>query len=112
MQRKYREKAHGKRTATLYIAILVFSLYIYAYGIIHFNLSEWLLLIFAGLIGLLVGIYRKTFLPFRLRCRSCSKNLSFDRIVYSDSNLCLECAEKEESLAQSPTDENPGPDEG
>lgn len=109
MQRRHRAEAHRKRTATLYLAIFVFVLYIYAYGIIQLNLSEWFLLLYCGVVGALIGIYRRTFLPFRLRCRSCSKPLTFDRFIYSDTNLCLECADRE---AASSADGDPRGDDG
>ncbi len=92
LQRKYRQKAQRKRGATLYVAIFVFVFYIYAYGIIQLGLSEWFLLVYLAVVGLLVGFYPQTFLPFRLRCASCSKTLSFDRFFYSDDNLCEQCA--------------------
>lgn len=92
MQRKYRRKAQRKRNSTLYIAIFVFVFYIYAYGVIQLHLSEWFLLIYLAIVGLLIGFYRSTFVPFRFRCVSCSKTLTFDRFFYSDDNLCEECA--------------------
>ncbi|HUX20172.1 MAG TPA: hypothetical protein VMW69_02965 [Spirochaetia bacterium] len=98
MQRRYREKAQRKRFASLYIAILVFVLYIYAFGVIRLNVSELFLLIYAAAAGLLLWSYRKTFLPFSFRCRSCKKPLTFDRFAYADSNLCAECQEKADSI--------------
>lgn len=97
MQRKYREKARRKRNATLYIAILVFVFYIYAYGVIRLNLSEWFLLIYVAVVAALLGFYRRTFLPFTIRCRKCERSLTFDRVFYSDSNLCAECAGDEDA---------------
>lgn len=95
MQRKHRAEAQRKRNATLYIAIFVFVFYIYAYGIIRLGLSEWFLLVYVGIIGSFMWFYRRIFLPFTIHCRSCAKTLSFERLLYSDSNLCLECAERE-----------------
>lgn len=107
MQRRHREKAQRKRFATLYIAVLVFALYIYAYGVIRFNVSEIFLLIYGVIAGLLIGFYRKSFIPFSFRCQSCAKPLTFDRFVYADNNLCADCQEKADSLARPQTDEAP-----
>ena len=97
MQRRRRAEAQRKRSATLYLAIFVFVFYIYAYGIIQLNLPEWFLLLYVALVAALMWFYRRTFLPFTLKCRSCATTLSFDRILYADSNLCLECAEREDA---------------
>lgn len=106
MQRRYRAKAQRKRFATLYIAILVFVLYIYAFTLIRFNLSDWLLLIYGGAAGVLIGVYRRAFLPFALHCVSCGATLPFDRVVYADNNLCADCeakADEDDELPPSST---------
>jgi len=101
-QRRHRGKAQRKRFATLYIAILVFVLYIYGFTLIRFNLSDWFLLIYAGVAGILVGVYRRTFLPFSLHCVSCGATLPFDRVVYADNNLCRDCEAKAAEVDESP----------
>lgn len=106
MQRRHRAEAPRKRNATLYIAIFVFVFYIYAYGVIQLRLSEWFLLLYVGLVGSLMWYYRRIFLPFTLRCRSCAKTLTFERIIYSDTNLCLECAEREAAETDGPSEDD------
>ena len=98
-QRRHRAKAQRKRFATLYIAILVFVAYIYAFTLIRFNLSDWLLLIYVVVAGVLIGVYRRAFLPFSLHCVSCGTTLAFDRVIYADNNLCADCEAKASEAA-------------
>ncbi len=91
-QRRRGKEAHNKRFATLYIAIFVFLIYTFANSLVYFKLSEWLLLPF-GLAAATAGVLlRKWLFPFRYRCPSCEKTLTFDQIIYRDSNLCDDCA--------------------
>lgn len=92
IQRRHRGEAQRKRFAVLYLAIMVFVLYIFSYGLIRLNISDWFLLVYAGVVAVLLAVFRETFLPFTLRCRGCGAILTFDRILFSDSNLCVECA--------------------
>jgi len=99
MQRKYRREVLKKRAATLYVAVVVFAFYIYAYGVIHFNFSDLLLIPYVAVAATLFAVYRRVLFPFAYRCKSCRLPLDFNRILYSDSNLCSQCAEKQASAA-------------
>ncbi|HUX11920.1 MAG TPA: hypothetical protein VMW87_02780 [Spirochaetia bacterium] len=102
-QRRRGKEAHNKRFATLYIAIFVFLIYTFANSIVYFKWSEWLLLPF-GVVTLTAGVLlRKWVFPFRFRCPSCEKTLSFEQIIYRDSNFCDDCT---------PAVEPPAGDEG
>ena len=94
MQRRYRAEVAKKRLATLYLAIMVFVLYMYAYGLIRLNLTDLLLLAYLALAAALIDVFRKTFLPFKLRCTDCGKSLSFNNVMFSDSNRCDSCAQR------------------
>ncbi|WP_455381177.1 hypothetical protein [Salinispira pacifica] len=100
-QRRQGRKAQKKRFATLYLAIGVFIIYTFSNMLLYFKLSEWFLAPFGA--AVVVGAYllRKWLFPFRLRCASCSKTLTFEQMIYRDDNLCDDCAPKpeEESAA-------------
>lgn len=99
LQRKYRKEVLKKRAATLYIAVAVFLFYIYAYGVIHFNLSDLFLLPYVAVAATLFTVYRRTLFPFAYRCRRCRQPMDYSRILYFDSNLCASCAEREASAS-------------
>jgi hypothetical protein len=90
-QRRRGKGAQQKRYATLYIAIGVFLTYTFANGLIYFKLTEWYLAPFGVAIGLGAYMLRKWLFPFRIRCASCAKTLTFEQMVYRDSNLCDDC---------------------
>jgi hypothetical protein len=102
MQRRRGREAQQKRFATLYLAIMVFVFYIYAYGIIRLGLSDWYLLVYLGISVGLIAMFRSVFLPFTLRCRACKQVLSFNRVVFSDTNLCADCAHITHSETEPP----------
>ncbi len=85
--------AHGeqKRIAVLKSAILILSLYGGILAVIRFNLPDSLLIPLAAVVFLLFLFFRKTFLPFNLKCGTCRKTLPIKRILYYDSNICPEC---------------------
>jgi len=99
LQRKYRREVLKKRAATLYIAVVVFAFYIYAYGVIHFDFSDLLLIPYVAVAVTLFAVYRRVLFPFAYHCTSCRQPLDFNRMLYSDSNLCSQCAEKQASSA-------------
>jgi hypothetical protein len=100
IQRRYREKAQKKRFATLYIAILVFLLFTFANSLVTFKLPEWLLLVFFAAAAVVGWLLREHMFPFRFRCKSCSKTLTFDQIMFNDANLCADCLPKDEQPVQ------------
>jgi len=102
MQRRRGREAQQKRLASLYIAIMVFIFYIYAYGLIRLGLSDWYLLIYLAVAVGLMASFRKLFLPFTFRCRSCKQVLSFNRMIFSDTNLCADCAHTTDSETEPP----------
>lgn len=91
VQRRHQAVAQRKRFAVLYLAIMVFVLYIYSYGLIRLDISDWFLLAYGGPAALFLVVFRTTFLPFALRCRGCGARLTFNRVMFSDSNLCATC---------------------
>ncbi len=94
LQRKYRRAAFKKRNATLYLAIAVFLFSVCAVGIVSLKISDYYLLIYAGIAIPVFIVFRKTLLPFTLRCRDCRETLDFNRVLYADSNLCANCERK------------------
>lgn len=96
-QRRQGKNAQKKRYASLYIAIGVFLVYTFANGLLYFKLAEWYLAPFG--IAIVAGAFllRKWLFPFRIRCASCAKALTFEQIVYRDSNLCDDCTPKIEN---------------
>lgn len=91
-QRRQGKNAQKKRFATLYIAIGVFLIYTFANGLLYFKLAEVYLAPFAIAVVVAAYLLRRWLFPFRIRCASCAKTLSFEQIVYRDSNLCDDCA--------------------
>lgn len=90
-QRKH--VAHGgrKRFATLYLLGLSFILYAAVLFIAARKLPDWYL-IAAFLVPIAIGYYfRDRVWPFRRKCLSCGETLSFNRVLYYDSNMCENC---------------------
>ena len=94
MQRRYRKEVERKRSATLYLAIIVFLLNIYAYGVIRLQLSDFFIAGYAVVAIVVIVRFKNIFFPFAYHCRECHRVMDFNRIVYFDSNLCASCAEK------------------
>jgi hypothetical protein len=93
-QRRKGKASRTKRQATLWWAILVFGLYVAGVLLVQFELSDLFLLIYAAVAAGLVYKFRTVFLPFKLKCVSCRKQMDFNQIFFDDSNLCMGCKEK------------------
>ena len=104
LQRKYRKDAAKKRSATLYLAVANSVVFVFAEAVVRFNLSELLLIPFGVVVAGLCFYSRRVVFPFSLRCSECRQTLDFNRMVYSDSNLCLSCAEKRSEALAEPSD--------
>lgn len=70
----------------------MFLIYTFANGLLYFKLAEVYLAPFAIAVVVAAYLLRRWLFPFRIRCASCAKTLSFEQIVYRDSNLCDDCA--------------------
>ncbi|MDC7126769.1 MAG: 8-oxo-dGTP diphosphatase [Spirochaetales bacterium] len=104
MQRKYHKTCKNKRISTLIIIILVFVFYVIDVLVAaKEGLPDYLLIPGAAIVIIAAIILRKKAFPYKLKCQSCGKTLSFDRIMYHDSNMCAEC---------DPPNEEDTPEEG
>lgn len=94
-QRKHHPHVDKKRSATLFVAVLVLLFNMFVAMILQFELPEWTA-IPALLIVVVVGyLLRRKIAIFRLRCERCSQRLSFNSIMYRDDNLCDTCHKEE-----------------
>ena len=91
MQRKYRERGHKKRNATLLQAILIFIIYIGAMVIREEGFEpKWIMIPFA-LVAIGFYFFRDRILPYKRNCVNCGAKLNFNQIVMFDANLCSNC---------------------
>jgi hypothetical protein len=95
-QRKYGKKVLKKRLAVLFIAILVFALHINAVFVMEFKLNDAYLLIWAAVAGTLLYFKWDVIVPFKRKCVSCDRIMTFNEIVFDDSNTCEKCRPKDE----------------
>ncbi len=80
-----------KRYATIYLASILLLFEVGAVTILTRGWNhKWAWLLLAICIALLY-ILRSRALPFRLKCAECGANLSFNRIIGGDENLCENC---------------------
>lgn len=105
-QRRKGKASRQKRQATLWWAILVFGLYVAGVFIVQFKVSDLFLLIYASIAAGLVYKFRYIFLPFKLKCVSCGKQMDFNQIFFDDSNLCTNCKEKLQESESEDTSED------
>jgi len=87
--------------AVLYLAIIIFVLQVVATLIIEFELTDAYLLIYAAAVAVLLYFKKDLIFPFKYKCVRCSVNLTFNEMVFDDSNLCEKCREKEKALEES-----------
>jgi len=97
-QRKYGKRVTKKRMAVLYIAIIIFALQISASLIMEFEFTDAYLLIWAVAAGVIIYFKKGVIFPFKYKCVKCSATLTFNDMVFDDSNLCEKCREKEKAL--------------
>lgn len=96
LQRRHGEQARKKRFATLYIAVALFAVQIYAGFIARQELADlWLIPGIAAAVGALAA-FRSHTLPFRFRCAVSGKRLDFNTFLYRDSNTLPEFEEGSE----------------
>ena len=93
-QRRKGKNSRVKRSATLLWAIFIFALYTYGVLLYQFKLSDFYLLLFFPVAGFLVYRFRHKIVPFKLKCTSCKKQMTFNEIFYDDDNICERCKEK------------------
>lgn len=109
LQRRGQKRAEKKRFATLYLGLGAFAFYVAGLIILELGLTD-LLLIPSGL--LILGVlyyYRDQTFPFRLHCRETGERLSWEEIIYDDSNLSAKAKERH-SREDSPTEGEDGSD--
>lgn len=94
LQRRHQEEAEKKRFATLYLGIAAFAFYVAGLVIVELNLTDLLLIPSALLILGVVYYYREHTWPFRLHCRETGERLTWNEIIYDDSNLCAKAKER------------------
>lgn len=99
--RKHQKKAAKKRMAVLFLAIIIFGLYVSGVLIVEFGLSQYLLLLYLAIAAPVMYIFREKILPFRLKCRECGTTMDFNEIFFHDSNMCQKCREKAEADEES-----------
>jgi hypothetical protein len=97
LQKRHQQRADKKRYATLYLGIASFGIYVSGLSIVEFGLSDfWLIPALGIIIGLLYR-YREHTFPFTLYCRETGKRLTWNEILYDDSNLSAEARARQES---------------
>ncbi len=89
--RKYRD-AQKKRFSLILFAILFLALY---FVLVVINtvkvIPSWLEWVALAAFAVSLVIFRKKLWPWRLKCVSCGKTLTWDAIFSRDSNLCDDC---------------------
>jgi hypothetical protein len=93
-QRRHGSKVHKKRMSVLFIAIFIFVLQIFAVLIIQFKLSDFYLLIYAAAAVTLIVLKKEAIFPFKLKCVNCGEQLTFNEILFDDSNVCEKCVKE------------------
>ena len=96
-QRRHQTYAERKRFATLYIALLVFVLFLTSQAVVLYGGRDWMLV---PVVVVLVGVgyyFRSRVWPFRLHCVKTGKRLTWQEIMYHDSNVCEEARNTEDS---------------
>ena len=103
LQRKHHAKAERKRFATLYLGIAAFGVYVAGMSIVEFDLTDIVLRPVVAAIGAILFFFREHTWPFRLTCRETGRRLTWDEILYDDSNLSAEAKgeEREEASEES-----------
>ena len=104
-QRKHQNKAERKRFATLYLGVAAFGIYIAGLTFVEYGLSDLFLIPVLAIIGTVLYVYREHTFPFRLRCRETGERLTWEEILYDDSNLSEKAKQaREEREDQNATD--------
>ena len=93
LQRRYKEKGLLKRFATLYLGIIVISLWAFSFLFLRFGIPDILLLSTPVVYAVLIIAFRDRMLPFRFRCTVCGRRLPSKTVIFVDSNRCPACEE-------------------
>lgn len=96
-QRKHRETAARKRTATVYLAIAAFLVHTTSNLILVYEGSDLLMLAAVATAVGAIAYFREHAFPFRLRCRVSGRLLDLNTVLYRDSNILPECEEVPQS---------------
>ena len=92
MQRRHHKHCQTKRTATLIWAVLVFAFYVVVIIVAaNEKVSDYFLIAGAAAIIIAAYVLRAKAFPHKIKCTSCGDRMSFDRIMYYDSNMCEKC---------------------
>lgn len=83
-QRKYQERVHRKRFATLFIGLMVFALYIGAKSIEVYSGRDWMLLPVIAAMFAIGYRFQDRVWPFRFRCPDTGRRLEMNEILYDD----------------------------
>lgn len=101
LQKRHQQRAANKRFATLYLGIGVFGIYVSGLSIVEFGLSDFWLIPAVAIIAGILYRYREHTFPFTLYCRESGKRLTWNEILYEDSNLSAEARARQEEAAES-----------
>ncbi|MFP4300399.1 MAG: hypothetical protein ACLFQZ_00095 [Spirochaetaceae bacterium] len=112
LQKRRHERAQRKRFATLYLGSAVFLIYVAGLSIVEFGLTDIWLLPVVLIVGGVLYRYREHTFPFTLYCRETGQRLTWDEILYEDSNLSAEARRRhEEEQGSEQHDESPREEE-
>lgn len=92
-----------KRFATIYLASILLLFEVGVVTILSRELNHSLAWLVGAVCIVLLYVFRKKALPFRLHCASCNKRLDFNHVIGHDDNLCQSCyneAHPEEAAKQ------------
>ncbi|MFQ3619858.1 MAG: hypothetical protein SNJ78_02825 [Spirochaetales bacterium] len=95
-----------KRTATLYLGLAVFVIYLGSTAILHsprlfrLSLPDLLVLPFLLIVAFTVYLKRKKTFPFRKTCVQCGTPLTMNQIILVDSNLCTACGNQHSTTSE------------
>ncbi|HVO39530.1 MAG TPA: hypothetical protein VMV03_10940 [Spirochaetia bacterium] len=90
-QRRWQERGTRKRTASLWLTLVLIGVWALAYGLARFRMDD-LYLVPVGFAALVVLVWQKSAIfPYRRHCAQCGRPLSATRILFLDSNACERC---------------------
>ena len=90
-QRRYAATVGAKRTATLFLTVLVLAAWVAVYAFLRLGVSDVYLLALAAAVAGVAVWQRRRLLPYRLHCAQCSRPLALERVLFHGNNLCEAC---------------------
>jgi hypothetical protein len=90
-QRRYREEAQRKRTATLLLTLLLIGVWVAAFFLRRLRIDDVFLSPVFIVAAIILIAERRTLLPYRARCVRCGAPLSVRTVFFMDSNACGSC---------------------